>query len=109
MLSSTEASIRINVKNELGLLAAADPGSLTVRLYRNGVFIEEVDVASTTPAGQYIVTWTNGSWNDGDTLQLEVVVVDGSSVFRDFVWYGEINDQTALKEQLAIVLGKLHS
>ena len=109
MLPNREVSLRINVKNELALLAAVDPGDLTVRLYRNGVFIEEVDVVSTTPIGQYIVTWTNGSWNDGDTLQLEVVVVDGSSVFRDFIWYGEINAQTAVKEQLAIALGRLHN
>lgn len=108
MLPNREVSLRINVKNELALLAAVAPGDLTVRLYRNGVFIEEVDVVSTSPLGQYIVTWTNGSWDDGDTLQLEVVVVDGSSVFRDFVWYGEINDHATVKEQLAIVLGRLH-
>lgn len=109
MLPNKEVSLRINIKNELGLLAAADPGALTVRLYRNGVFIDEVDVESTTPAGQYIVTWTNGSWDDGDTLQLETVVVDGGSTFRDFVWDGEINNHAAVTEQMAIILGRLHS
>lgn len=82
MIASQIVLIRILIRNELGVLET--PASTpTMALFRNGADPSVTVTPSLITTGVYTAGWTNGAWNVGDIIQLQVSSVFGTFTFVD--------------------------
>ena len=96
--TSASSVVLFHVEGTDGTLVDAD--SLpSGKVYRNGADSGvTVTVASVTGTGKYSASWTNGAWDNGDAIQLEIdATVDGTSYAR-IVSEGVIDAENVIRK-----------
>ena len=101
-------SVRVLAVNDLWLLATPD-STPTAVLLRNGVNSGVTPGISFVALGRYTATWTNGDWDYGDTLELEVTTIYGGQSYVRIQWWSEVApDYNQIVDQLQILTARSH-